>query len=182
MIFHTLAVRDTAKYSAPVFEKPAEARHEWQIMNSIASRLNRGVPAKLRGLALALGGPSLMLDYALRTGPYGKGFSPLGRGLSLRALKQQPHGVDLGALKPALPGKLRTPDRRIHAAPPLFVADVARLERRLIGHSAPSGDSLALIGRRATRSSNSWMHNIERLVRGKNRCTLLMHPADAAAR
>jgi anaerobic selenocysteine-containing dehydrogenase len=26
------------------------------------------------------------------------------------------------------------------------------------------------------------MHNIERLVRGKNRCTLLMHPADAAAR
>jgi anaerobic selenocysteine-containing dehydrogenase len=182
LIFHTLAVRDTAKYSAPVFEKPAEARHEWQIMNSIASRLNRGVPAKLRGLALALGGPSLMLDYALRTGPYGKGFSPLGRGLSLRALKQQPHGVDLGALKPALPGKLRTPDRRIHAAPPLFVADVARLERRLIGHSAPSGDSLALIGRRATRSSNSWMHNIERLVRGKNRCTLLMHPADAAAR
>ena len=182
LIFHTLAVRDTAKYSAPVFEKPAEARHEWQIMNSIASRLNRGVPAKLRGLALAFGGPSLMLDYALRTGPYGKGFSPLGRGLSLRALKQQPHGVDLGALKPALPGKLRTPDRRIHAAPPLFVADVARLERRLIGHSAPSGDSLALIGRRATRSSNSWMHNIERLVRGKNRCTLLMHPADAAAR
>lgn len=182
LIFHTLAVRDTAKYSAPVFEKPAEARHEWQIMNSIASRLNRGVPAKLRGLALALGGPSLMLDYALRTGPYGKGFSPLGRGLSLRALKQQPHGVDLGALKPALPGKLRTLDRRIHAAPPLFVADVARLERRLIGHSAPSGDSLALIGRRATRSSNSWMHNIERLVRGKNRCTLLMHPADAAAR
>lgn len=182
LIFHTLAVRDTAKYSAPVFEKPAEARHEWQIMNSIASRLNRGVPAKLRGLAQAIGGPSLMLDYALRTGPYGKGFSPFGRGLSLRALKQKPHGIDLGALKPCLLGKLGTPDRRIHAAPPLFVADVARLESRLLSQATVNGDALALIGRRATRSSNSWMHNVERLVRGKNRCTLLMHPADAAAR
>jgi anaerobic selenocysteine-containing dehydrogenase len=182
LIFHTLAVRDTAKYSAPVFEKPAEARHEWQIMNAIATRLNRGVPAKLRGLAQSFGGPSRMLDYALRTGPYGKGFSPFGRGLSLSALKEQPHGVDLGALKPCLRGKLRTPDRRIHAAPALFVADLARLESRLLGQAAPTGDALALIGRRATRSSNSWMHNVERLVRGKNRCTLLMHPADAAAR
>jgi anaerobic selenocysteine-containing dehydrogenase len=182
LIFHTLAVRDTAKYSAPVFEKPAEARHEWQIMNAIATRLNRGVPAKLRGLAQSFGGPSMMLDYALRTGPYGKGFSPLGRGLSLGALKQQPHGVDLGALKSCLRGKLRTADRRIHAAPALFVADLARLESRLLGQSVPSGDALALIGRRATRSSNSWMHNVERLVRGKNRCTLLMHPTDAAAR
>lgn len=201
LIFHTLAVRDTAKYSAPVFAKPSEARHEWEIMNAIATRLNPGVAAKVRGKALAMGGPSVMLDYALRTGPYGKGFVPLRRGLSLRTLKDTPHGVDLGALKPSLLRKLRTKDRRIDAAPALFVSDITRLESRWLdaraegGSKATSGEvaaqrvgdatgayGLVLIGRRATRSSNSWMHNVERLVRGKNRCTLLMHPADAAAR
>jgi anaerobic selenocysteine-containing dehydrogenase len=197
LIFHTLAVRDTAKYSAPVFRKPAESRHEWEIMNAITTRLNRGIAAKARGAALAIGGPSLMLDYALRSGPYGKGFLPLGRGLSLRALKRAPHGVDLGPLKPSLLRKLRTKDRRIDAAPALFVADIARLESRWLegGEAAVSrapedlgaGGSegpgpLALIGRRATRSSNSWMHNVERLTRGRNRCTLLMHPSDAEAR
>lgn len=182
LIFHTLAVRDTAKYSAPVFSKPADARHEWEIMNTIATRLNRGVAAKVRGAALAWGGPSMMLDYALRSGPYGKGLSPFGRGLSLRALKDQPHGVDLGALKPCLVRKLRTKDRRINAVPSLFVADIARLESRWFTSAAAAPDALSLIGRRATRSSNSWMHNVERLVRGKNRCTLLMHPSDAASR
>lgn len=182
LIFHTLAVRDTAKYSAPVFSKPADARHEWEIMNTIATRLNRGIAAKVRGAALAWGGPSMMLDYALRSGPYGKGLSPFGRGLSLRALKDQPHGVDLGALKPCLVRKLRTKDRRINAVPSLFVADIARLESRWFTSAAAAPDALSLIGRRATRSSNSWMHNVERLVRGKNRCTLLMHPSDAASR
>lgn len=188
LIFHALAVRDTAKYSAPVFAKPREARHEWEIMNAIATRLSRGVAAKLRGAALAVGGPSMLLTYALRSGPYGKGLSPFRQGLSLRALKRKPHGVDLGALKPSLLRKLRTKDRRINAAPAPFLVDIARLEARWLGAAASSGtgnpapDALALIGRRATRSSNSWMHNCERLVRGKNRCTLLMHPSDAEAR
>ena len=187
LIFHTLAVRDTAKYSAPVFPKPATARHEWEIMNAITTRVSRGVPAKVRGAIYAVGGPSLLLEYALRSGPYGKGLSPFRRGLSLGALKKSPHGVDLGALKPSLLRKLRTKDRRINAAPALLVADIARLESRWLGadrvdQGATAAAALALIGRRATRSSNSWMHNVERLVRGKNRCTLLMHPSDAAAR
>ena len=192
LIFHALAVRDTAKYSAPVFPKPSDARHEWEIMNAITTRLSRGVPAKVRGAVYAIGGPGLLLDYALRSGPYGKGFSPFKRGLSLGKLKESPHGIDLGALKPSLLGKLRTKDRRINAAPALFIADLTRLETRWLradihagsaatASSEGSGD-LVLIGRRATRSSNSWMHNVERLVRGKNRCTLLMHPVDATAR
>lgn len=39
-----------------------------------------------------------------------------------------------------------------------------------------------LIGRRQLRSNNSWMHNSERLVKGRPRCTLLINPADAAER
>jgi anaerobic selenocysteine-containing dehydrogenase len=44
-----------------------------------------------------------------------------------------------------------------------------------------SGD-LLLIGRRQLRSNNSWMHNSQRLVRGKPQCTILMNPWDAAQR
>jgi anaerobic selenocysteine-containing dehydrogenase len=40
-------------------------------------------------------------------------------------------------------------------------------------------DGLLLIGRRDLRSSNSWMHNIEALVSGRERCVLLVHPRDA---
>jgi anaerobic selenocysteine-containing dehydrogenase len=43
-------------------------------------------------------------------------------------------------------------------------------------------EGLVLIGRRDLRSNNSWMHNSLRLVKGKPRCTLYMHPDDAAAR
>ena len=39
---------------------------------------------------------------------------------------------------------------------------------------------LVLVGRRHLRSNNSWMHNIEVLVKGKPRCTLHVHPDDAS--
>ncbi len=186
LVFHTLAVRDTAKFSPSVFERPRDARHEWEILNALTAQLGGDLRSRLRGAVLARGGPRLLLDVGLRTGPYGCGFTPFAAGLSLARLRRSPHGVDLGALKPALPARLRTPDRRIAAAPPAFVADVARLESVLLAPpaSAQTGapDTLALIGRRGLRSCNSWMHNAERLVRGKNRCTLLMHPHDADAR
>jgi anaerobic selenocysteine-containing dehydrogenase len=39
---------------------------------------------------------------------------------------------------------------------------------------------MVLIGRRQLRSNNSWMHNLPPLVKGKDRCTLQLHPEDAA--
>lgn len=39
-----------------------------------------------------------------------------------------------------------------------------------------------LIGRRHQRDNNSWMHNTERLTRGRPRHHLLMHPDDLAER
>lgn len=185
LVFHTLAVRDTAKYSPALFPRPRDARHEWEILNALTTRLQGTLRSRLRGAALARGGPSMLLAVALRRGPHGAGFVPMRSGLTLRRLRAAPHGIDLGALKPALPVRLRTRDRRIDAAPAAFVADVARLEASLATTTPAatgSPDSLALIGRRALRSCNSWMHNAERLVRGKNGCTLLMHPHDAAAR
>ena len=124
-------------------------------------------------------GPRGILALLLRTGPHGRGLRPWGRGLSLRALEAAPHGIDLGALEPALPGALRTTDRRIALAPAPLVGDVDRLRARL--RAAPPA-TLSLIGRRDLRSNNSWMHNSARLTKGRDRCTLLMHPEDAQAR
>jgi len=78
---------------------------------------------------------------------------------------------------------LATPEQRIALAPPAFVADVARLEKQLdVTAPAPVSDQLLLIGRRQLRSNNSWMHNSQRLVKGPEACTLIMHPDDARAR
>jgi anaerobic selenocysteine-containing dehydrogenase len=123
------------------------------------------------------------LDIGLRQGPYGGGLRPFARGLTMHTLEQQPHGVDLGPLQPSLPARLRTADRRLHLAPAPLLADVLRLEATLDAtRGEPSADALQLIGRRSLRSNNSWMHNSERLVRGRNRCTLQMHPDDAMQR
>ncbi|MEO6468728.1 MAG: molybdopterin-dependent oxidoreductase, partial [Acidimicrobiia bacterium] len=125
-------------------------------------------------------GPERVLDFMLRTGAYGDQFGAPGYegGLSLAVLEANPHGVDLGALKPRLPGVLKTPSGKIEIAPEAIIADV---ESRLV----PSLDrrangELVLVGRRDLRSNNSWMHNIEILVKGKPRCTLQIHPDDAA--
>src|SRR5690606_14580967 len=93
-------------------------------------------------------------------------------GLTLAKLRTRPHGVDLGPLEPRFPGRLRTKSRRIQLVPPLYAADLARLRARL---DAPAPE-LVLIGRRQLRSNNSWCHNSRRLVKGKPRCTLLIHP------
>jgi anaerobic selenocysteine-containing dehydrogenase len=123
-------------------------------------------------------GPDRMLDFMLRTGPFGDGFGANPQGTSLDDLIAHPHGRDFGALVPRVPEVLRTPSGKIELAPEVFVADLARLADRLdeLGRSG-----LVLVGRRHLRSNNSWMHNVKVLVKGRPRCTLQVHPDDAAA-
>ena len=120
-------------------------------------------------------GPERMLDFMLRVGPYGDGFNAQQDGISLTALEAHPHGVDLGPLQPRIPEVLRTASGKIELAPAIIVADVERLQASL----ARTPRQMLLIGRRELRSNNSWMHNIHALTKGKDRCTLHMHPADA---
>ena len=125
-------------------------------------------------------GPERLLDIMVRTGPYGDGFGSEPAGLTLAVLEANPHGVDLGELEPGrVPANLRTPSGKIELTPPALVEDLARLEASL---DRDWDTSLVLVGRRHVRSNNSWMHNIKVLTKGKNRCTLQMHPSDAAAR
>jgi anaerobic selenocysteine-containing dehydrogenase len=198
------AVRNVAKYSPPLFEKPADALHDHEILAELTLRL--GTPAgAARAAARAKGmvgrrlGPRGALDLMLRTGAYGMpnegwlssiaalpGLAALRKqlaapdrrpmGLSVRRLEQSRHGVDLGPLEPNLLRRLATADRKVQLAPPRHVDDLKRAARALDDASPP----LVLIGRRHVRSNNSWLHNSQRLVKGKPRCTLLIHPEDAA--
>ena len=122
-------------------------------------------------------GPERMLDFMLRTGPFGDGFGVDPDGTSLDDMIAHPHGRDFGALVPRLPEVLRTPSGRIELAPEPLVADLERL-RGAAEELATRG--LVLVGRRHLRSNNSWMHNVSVLVKGKPRCTLQVHPDDAA--
>ena len=115
------------------------------------------------------------LDMMLRLGPFGDAFGTKPEGLNLARLKDNPHGIDLGALTSRIPEILRTPSGMVELAPETILADVPRLLASL-----DSEDGFLLIGRRHLRSNNSWMHNLPALSGGSNRCTLQIHPDDAS--
>lgn len=205
--FYQLSIRNIANYSPALVPLADHEMPEWEVLlrlGAIVSGLGSEVDPAALDDALAtmfiersiqradspishltveevlqhLGqrrGPDRILDLMLRTGPYGDVFTGDG-GLTLDQLEDNPHGIDFGPLQPRVPEVLRTPSGKIELAPEPIVADVGRLSSAL---SQYKNDELVLIGRRDLRSNNSWMHNIKILVKGKDRCTLQMHPEDA---
>jgi anaerobic selenocysteine-containing dehydrogenase len=205
---YQLAVRSVAKYSAPTIDPPVGQPQEWEILLRLAAiAAGQGADADIaawdelviamligRDLAMpgsriegrdqgeilaALGdrrGPERLLDFMVRVGPFGDGFGADADGLTLAKLEASPHGVDLGPMRARLPDVLRTPSGKIELAAPEIVTDVPRLEAEL---GARANGEMVLIGRRQLRSNNSWMHNLPALVKGKDRCTIQVNPADA---
>ena len=172
-VFNALSVRNVAKYSPQIFQPESGSKYDWEIMKEISLRLmpkGNWFKKKLLGWIT----PDRMLDLGLKTGPFGW----FKKGLSLAKLKANPHGVDLGPLTSMLPKQLRTPDKKIDAAPAIYVQHLAELKTDVPLENNGS-DQFQLIGRRHVRSNNSWMHNSPRLVKGDNRCTLMMHGEDA---
>jgi anaerobic selenocysteine-containing dehydrogenase len=102
-------------------------------------------------------------------------------GLSLAMLKEQAHGLDLGALTPGLPQRICTPDGKVLVAPHIYLPELERARQEMPRGGKPRKGEMVLIGRRHIRSNNSWLHNSLPLVKGKNRCTVMIHPDDAAA-
>ncbi|MBH5130258.1 molybdopterin-dependent oxidoreductase [Streptomyces sp. NA03103] len=133
-------------------------------------------PGDLTALLTGENGPERRLDLMLRLGPYGDGFGTRPDGLTLARLLAHPHGIDLGPLRPRLPQPLKTRSGKVELLPEPIAADLPRLARAR--DERPAG--LVLVGRRHLRSNNSWMHNIPVLTGGSNRCTLHLHPEDAA--
>ncbi|HEX2574687.1 MAG TPA: molybdopterin-dependent oxidoreductase [Polyangia bacterium] len=205
VIFPQLACRNAARYSPAALPPPPGHPAEWEILLTLTAIAEgaegRGLPVDAAALDDALfgrevaalvgaeraplvlqalaarRGPERRLDFALRGGPYGDlfGFKP--DGLSLAKLEAAPDGIDLGPLAPRLPEILRTPSGRIELAPAPLLADLERVAAALEEPAAP----LVLIGRRDLRSNNSWMHNLPSLAKGPPRCTVFVHPQDAAA-
>jgi anaerobic selenocysteine-containing dehydrogenase len=176
LVFNTLAVRNTARFTPAVIAKPAGARHDWEIFREVTlrtlARLDEARPLRAR-LALQLRlrlSPTRLLSVLLRRGS---------SGLTLRALRRQPSGVDLGPLQAGqFPGRLQTRIGKLELAPHLVLADLDRLRATVF----PAPHELVLIGRRHRQDCNSWLHNSPRLTRGAPRHHLLMHPEDLAER
>ena len=205
--FTMLAVRNVARYSPPVLPPDPEGMDESGILlhllailrgegpdidtgqiaeGLIVTQLERSIAADPRlsdrrpdELLAMLDGDrpaERMLDAQLRAGAYGDAFGAEPDGLTLAKVRDSVHGIDLGPLEPRLPAVLRTRSGRIEVAAEPLLADLDRLRDAL---DEPVADTL-LVGRRHLRSNNSWMHNVRVLVKGKPRCTLLVHPDDAA--
>ncbi|MGA5730990.1 molybdopterin oxidoreductase family protein [Streptomyces seoulensis] len=132
-------------------------------------------PHELAAQLTGADGPERRLDLMLRLGPYGDGFGARPDGLTLARLLENPHGIDLGPLRPRLPQPLKTPSGKVELLPAPLAADLPRLREAL--RERPTG--LVLVGRRHLRSNNSWLHNVPALTGGTNRCTLHLHPEDA---
>lgn len=206
--FTTLSVRNYAMWSAPVFERPDGHPSEFDILVTLTAILS-GAPADAdpRSLAEATlagqvgsavstpGSPiegrdpaeilealavhpevtERFLDLMIRIGARGDGFGADPDGWTLQRLQHHEHGVDLGPLEPRIPEVLATPSGSVELAPEAIIADLDRLASSL--GARPEG--FVLVGRRELRSNNSWLHNVEVLVKGRNRCTLRVNPDDA---
>jgi len=198
---HAWAVRSTGRFSEAVFPPPPGRPAEWEILTRLgglcAGMRNdeidvaaiddgfTGALAEMQGLEAAKvlaqydrGGPERLLDLQIRTGPWGDRYGERPDGLTLQSFRDAPHGIDLGPMVPRVREVLATPSGRIELAPAMVLGDLPRLAARL----ERDPDGLVLTSRRHLRSNNSWMHNVAVLVKGKDRCTLLVHPDDAAAR
>lgn len=193
------AINSFANYSPPVFAPDDPDRpQEWEILIRLTG-LCTGTPAEdvdvaavddgwfdylcfTQGLDGAevrkhydTGGPERILDLTLRTGPFGDRYGESLDGLTLSKLKRQPNGINFGPMVPQLPDILGTPERKIRLTPQYLLDDLPRLAARIDREP----DELVLVSRRHLRSNNSWLHNVPSLMKGRDRCTLLMHSADA---
>jgi hypothetical protein len=121
-------------------------------------------------------GPERVIDMLVCIGPYGDGFGRRPDGITLAKVLAAVHGIDLEPLQPRLREVINTESGLIELAPPTMTHDLARLRAHMVKRA---GDMM-LSGRRNLRTSNSFMHNLPALVKGRERCTLQVSRHDAA--
>jgi len=170
LTFNGFAVHNVAKYSPALFNKNDNEKHDWEIYLELAERLDKEATEATkaeRALTKKLG-PKFLLEQGLKHGPY--------KEVTLEKLIENPHGLDLGPLQSMLPQALKHEDKQIHLNVDFYQADLDRVKEMMQQYD---DSQILLIGRRHVRSNNSWLHNSHRLVKGKSRCTLMLHPETA---
>jgi anaerobic selenocysteine-containing dehydrogenase len=207
-LYWIYAVASCLKWSEPVFTPDAGRPGEWELLLRLAGAV-LGTPTPdvdvaamddlyVQGLiatmcatagtplaghdadaafaALTGSGPERLVDLGIRLGPWGDGLGRRPGGLTLEEVRRHPEGLWLADLEDGrLDDAVTTPSGRIELIHSHIVDDVPRLAARL----NRVGDPILLTSRRHIRSNNSWMHNAPALMRGRERCTLLVHPEDA---
>ncbi|MFT6247577.1 MAG: anaerobic selenocysteine-containing dehydrogenase [Cognaticolwellia sp.] len=169
IFFNSFSVRNTVKYSAPLFEREEYQRNDYEILKELTIRMSdEEVPGHVKSLT-----PEIILDVELKKGPYGE------QGFSLQKLIDNPHGIDIGPLMPCAAERIKTSDGKINLLPQLYVDDLVRLNAVMSQPARNKNYPFDLIGRRLVKSHNTWTQNSARLVKGKNPCTLEIHPDDA---
>jgi anaerobic selenocysteine-containing dehydrogenase len=165
-----------------VLPPAGEARQEWRVIEDLSRRIGVA-PYSARELrALAKLGirltPRQLIDLVLRLGPAGDLFGLRRRGLNLRKVAAQPHGIVLDdeLATGVLERKVRHTGGRVRLDDPEAMTEVGRLAS---SNGADPRFPLRLIGMRELRSHNSWMHNAPLLMRGGRTHALRMHPDDA---
>jgi len=170
------------KFSKPLFKRKEGQLYDWEIAKELIkrfSKVSKNKPSKVFQWLT----PRQLLNLGLMTGPYGKLSSPKRwfSGLTLNKVIKSTHGMSLGALQPRITEVLLTVDGKINITDDVFLKGLEKVKTDLNKHpfNELARNEFLLVGRRHLRSNNSWMHNIEGLTRGRNRCTLMMHSSDA---
>ena len=193
VVFHNFAVRNYATYSEAVVDIDDDQLTDWQIYLSLAERLDKlNSKSTAHYQTLWQKQPKGVIDDLLKSGQYGayasanfsakenaNGIDNEGYNLSLDKLKAHPHGIDLGPLQPALPDAIFHENKKIDVDFDYFMSDIARVKAHFFDQKR-NENQMVLIGRRHIKTNNSWLHNSPRMVKGNNRCTLQLHPIDAA--
>jgi anaerobic selenocysteine-containing dehydrogenase len=167
IFFNSFSVRNTAKYSPVLFAPEENQRSDWQILKELAARMTETQVDSYT--------PEMVLDMELKAGPYGE------QGMSLQKLIDNPHGIDIGPLMPCLDQRIKTQDGKIQLLPALYLNDIPRLNAVMEKPAKNKDYPFDLIGRRLVKTHNTWTHNSDRLIKGKNPCTLEIHSQDAKA-
>lgn len=207
-LYWMYAVSSCVKFTEAVFEPPAGRPTEWELLLRLGGAMF-GTPVPevdvaalddlyVTGLvatmsatertpltgrdpdevmsALCGRGPERLVDLGIRVGPWGDDLGRRPQGLTLDRVRRHPDGLRLGELDGGrIDDAVCTPSGRVELVHDHLVRDVPRLLARLERDEAP----LLLTSRRHLRSNNSWLHNASALMRGRDRCTLLIHSDDA---
>jgi len=178
LVFNHLAVRNYARYSKPLFERKKGQMSESEIYMTLREKmastdLISTIKAKSYKWVLKRLGVKGMLDKGIKKGPYADK-------LSIKRLNELEHGIDLGELTPQFPKKILTANGKINLAPDIYLKDLGRLKDTTHLTAKPDQEfKFRLIGRRAPRTCNSWLHNSYRMVKGKPACIALINDQDA---
>ena len=180
LIFNQIAVSNNAKFSEALFEPEEGQLFDWQIVRELVKRMSKDTSRKASFLHKHLT-PRQLLNLGLMTGPYGKLSHPKKwfSGLSLNKLIQSKHGISFGHMTPMIPQALNTPDNKINIADDIFINRIKQLKPEV--PETLANNQFYYIGRRHLRNNNSWMNNVEKLMSGKNRCTVMISDKDALA-